>query len=225
MWKVLVVSGLLLASLPGWSGEVASKGAAVGKWTMDYDAALVLAKQKKLPLMLNFTGSDWCSWCKLMDRSVFSKTAWQNYAREHLVLVTLDFPRNSGTMPAGYNQRNSRLQQQFAVQGYPTYIILDQDGQTVLGQLGAGRDIGPERFIEQLESLTRFREQELKARESQLSGKALAEYLEVIASLKSAQNELDTWLAARPTRTDENVKIYYTFMNKIQELKTAISQY
>ena len=38
---------------------------------MDYDAALTLAEEKKLAVFLDFTGSDWCGWCKLMDRSVF----------------------------------------------------------------------------------------------------------------------------------------------------------
>ena len=51
--------------------KVELEGAKVGVWTMDYDAAVKLAGEKKLPLMLNFTGSDWCGWCKKLDRETF----------------------------------------------------------------------------------------------------------------------------------------------------------
>jgi len=41
-----------------------TEGAKVGRWTMDLDAAKKLATDKQLPILLNFTGSDWCYWCK-----------------------------------------------------------------------------------------------------------------------------------------------------------------
>ena len=43
----------------------ATEGAELGKWTMDAPAAQALAKEKGKPLFVNFTGSDWCGWCKL----------------------------------------------------------------------------------------------------------------------------------------------------------------
>ncbi len=41
---------------------IQTEGAKVGHWTMDFEAAKKIAAEKNLPLLLNFTGSDWCGW-------------------------------------------------------------------------------------------------------------------------------------------------------------------
>ena len=70
--------GLLLA-FSAHANEVQTKGAKLGQWTMDYDAAVKLAQSSKQPMILNFTGSDWCGWCKIMDKNVFAKDEWKKY--------------------------------------------------------------------------------------------------------------------------------------------------
>ena len=120
--------------------EVQLEGAKVGQWTMDYDAAVTLAAEKKLPMMLNFTGSDWCGWCKLMDKNVFAQEEWKSYAAANVVLVTIDFPQDKSIVPEKFVDRNAQLQQKFGVGGYPTYVLLESDGKTVLGQLSAGKE-------------------------------------------------------------------------------------
>ena len=82
-----------------FAASPATEGAKVGEWTMDFDAAKTLAKEKNLPILMNFTGSDWCGWCKVMDRSVFSKPKWDAYAKKNLVLVFIDFPQNKALVP------------------------------------------------------------------------------------------------------------------------------
>ncbi|MBL50064.1 MAG: thioredoxin, partial [Roseibacillus sp.] len=89
-----MMTGLAMATLVSnapAADKVELEGAKVGVWTMDFDAAVKLAGEKKLPLMLNFTGSDWCGWCKLMDKEVFAEEVWKTYAKENVLLVTLDF--------------------------------------------------------------------------------------------------------------------------------------
>ena len=132
----------------------ATNAVSVGVWTQDFDAAKELAKEKGLPMFLNFTGSDWCGWCKLMDSQVFSKTEWKNYAKTNLVLVTIDFPQNKSLVPSKYVSRNQSLQTQYKVRGYPTYIIINPHDQKVLGQLGASRDATPQQFIRDVKKIT-----------------------------------------------------------------------
>ena len=43
----------------------------LGEWTQDVEAAQELARKENKYTLLNFTGSDWCGWCKLMDEHVF----------------------------------------------------------------------------------------------------------------------------------------------------------
>ena len=90
---VVLAFGAVAAEKP------AVQGAELGAWTMDTPAALALAKETGKPVFLCFTGSDWCGWCKLMEKKVFGTEAWQAYAKENLVLVWLDFPRDQSLVP------------------------------------------------------------------------------------------------------------------------------
>ena len=55
------------------------KGAKIGKWTMDFNSAIKLSKKSKTPIFLCFTGSDWCYWCKLMEKNVFKDKIHPTY--------------------------------------------------------------------------------------------------------------------------------------------------
>lgn len=119
-------------------------------WTDDYDKALERAKAEGKPLLLNFTGSDWCGWCVKLDQEVFSTGPFKAYAREHLVLVTLDFPRQK-KIPQRTRSQNERLAKQFGVRGYPTIYLTDPEG-NVLGRTGY-LDGGPENYVEHLKTI------------------------------------------------------------------------
>lgn len=147
--QTLALTAAALLTACAFADKPAVTGAELGKWTMDYPAALELAKTENKPVILNFTGSDWCGWCKLMDKNVFSKDAWKAYAKDAVVLVWLDFPRNKELVPADVMARNQKLADQYSVQGYPTYVILDPAGEKI-GQLSASRDATPDNFRNQL---------------------------------------------------------------------------
>ena len=145
----VLISSLAFAKGPE---RVPAKGATPGKWTQDYDAALALAKEHGLPVMLKFTGSDWCGWCQLMEREVFSKKDFENWADGRVMLVTLDFPKFSDTVPKEYKERNERLASENGIRGFPTYVVRDGEGK-VLGRLGASRDASVKDFTAQFERL------------------------------------------------------------------------
>ncbi len=141
-------AGLVFAQV----ATVAVQGAEVGKWTQDYDAAKALAAEKNLPLLINFTGSDWCGWCKLMDKNVFAKDEWKEWAKDKIVLAYINFPNNKKLVPMHFVARNVKLQKEFGIRGYPTYVLLNSAGEKI-GTLGASRDASPESFIKQVEEL------------------------------------------------------------------------
>ena len=204
--------------------KVQLDGAKVGNWTMDFDAATKLAKEKGLPMMLNFTGSDWCGWCKLMDKEVFGKAEWQEYAAKNAVLVTLDFPKDKTIVPKKYVSRNKDLQKQFGVGGYPTYVVLDSDGKTKLGQLGAGQGKTPKSFIKEFEDLTRLSASNIAAYVKAHPDKS-KDYMKAIAELKESKASLKTWLDTRPKRTDENTKKFAAFNKRIQEANAKLESF
>ncbi|MBE6356998.1 MAG: DUF255 domain-containing protein [Lentisphaerae bacterium] len=112
------------------SFAVAAKDVPAG-WTIDYDAALKEARQSGKNVLILFTASDWCSWCKRLRKDVLTKNSFEKYAKDHLVLVYFDFPhRNKLT------QRQMGIQQglaaKFKVDGFPTTVVVDPEGKKLL---------------------------------------------------------------------------------------------
>ena len=111
--------------------KVVTEGAALGEWSMDIDAVMALAKEKEVPVLLLFTGSDWCSWCKMLDANLLSEEDWQAFAARNLALGYLDFPKDEEKVPEKYRERNEELSKKYNVEGYPTMVVLDWEGNEV----------------------------------------------------------------------------------------------
>ena len=119
-------------------------------WLTDFTEARIAAKAQKKLLVVDFTGSDWCGWCIKLDREVFAKPEFQEYARKNLVLLEIDFPRGK-ELPAAQKKQNEQFAMEQEIQGFPTVIVFDSEGRKV-GILGytAG---GPAAFIAELDKL------------------------------------------------------------------------
>jgi protein disulfide-isomerase len=118
-------------------------------WRTDYAGALDQARLEKKLVLLNFTGSDWCGWCRRLETDVFSKSEFNAYADRRLVLVKVDFPHKK-RLPDAEVAQNARLQQQFGVSGYPTIIVVDPTGRKVAELKGYVRG-GPKSVIAAIE--------------------------------------------------------------------------
>ena len=103
------------------------------RWLTDLPEALKAAKPDGKIVLLNFTGSDWCYFCKKLEREVFSTQEFKNYAGANLVLMTVDFPR-SKQQEEGVKKRNAALKDQYRIRGFPTLVFLDDEGEK-LGQV------------------------------------------------------------------------------------------
>jgi thioredoxin-related protein len=88
-------------------------------WYTDIMKANEVAMASDKPLFAFFTGSDWCPWCVKLQNNVFAKPEFIKWAKEKVVLVELDFPRNKSLSPE-LTKQNRELQQVFQVQGFPT---------------------------------------------------------------------------------------------------------
>jgi len=108
-------------------------------WNNNLNKAIEISKKTKKPLLLFFTGSDWCGWCMRLQTEVFKKPEFVAWAKDNVVLVEVDFPRRTALSPELTTQ-NNELQQFFAVQGYPTVWFVNTsrvDGKTNFDKLGS----------------------------------------------------------------------------------------
>ncbi|MBC7884658.1 MAG: thioredoxin family protein [Saprospiraceae bacterium] len=93
-------------------------------WLVNLDEAYTKSKATGKPIMANFTGSDWCGWCKRLTANVFAHEAFKTWAEKNVILLELDFPKRKA-MPENIKGQNASLQQAFQVTGYPTVWIFN----------------------------------------------------------------------------------------------------
>lgn len=89
------------------------------KWETDINKAISISNKTKKPMMLFFTGSDWCGWCIRLQKEVLKTPEFTKWAKANVVLVELDFPKKTPQSEAIKTQNNA-LQQTFGIQGFPT---------------------------------------------------------------------------------------------------------
>ncbi|MDP2158872.1 MAG: thioredoxin family protein [Flavobacterium sp.] len=122
-------------------------------WHTDINKAIEISVKEKKPLMLFFTGSDWCGWCIRLQNEVFKKPEFAQWAKKKVVLVELDFPRKTKLDPK-LEAQNNELQAIFQVRGYPSVWFVNpekkKDKSINLQQLGKTGYVagGPEKWLE-----------------------------------------------------------------------------
>lgn len=121
-------------------------------WETNLEKASQVAMKTKKPLLLFFTGSDWCGWCIRLQNEVLKTPEFAAWAKENVVLVEVDFPRRSPQLPE-IQKQNMELQQIFEVRGYPTIWITNPtkvDGKINLDKLGSTGYVagGPSKWLE-----------------------------------------------------------------------------
>ena len=109
--------------------------AAEGTWLTDYEQAQKKAKEEKKLVLMDFTGSDWCPPCKLLHKNVFSKKEFLDFAKDHLVLMEIDFP-NHKKQSKELEEANKKLAAQYNIEGFPTIIVQDGEGKTLSKEVG-----------------------------------------------------------------------------------------
>lgn len=99
-------------------------------WVTDFEQAKAVAEQRNKDLFLFFTGSDWCPWCVRLDREVLTDAAFVGPAQDDYVFVLIDFPRDKSAQSQALQEQNAELAQRYGIQGYPTVILADSQGDT-----------------------------------------------------------------------------------------------
>ena len=123
------------------------------EWLTDLAQAKSQAKAENKLVLMDFTGSDWCPPCKQLKKNVFSSEEFATFAKAHLVLVEVDFPR-AKKQSAELKKANQALSEKFAIEAYPTVIVLSPEGKQLSKDTGYGGTSAKD-FVAKLEKFTK----------------------------------------------------------------------
>ena len=144
---------LLWAFLSVGANASAQSGSNDIKWQHRYEEAARQAAAEHKPILMVFAGSDWCKPCIMLRREVWDTPAFRDYAKEHFVLLELDFPRfKKNQLPEEQKKDNEQLAERYNQEGvFPLVVLTDEQGH-ILGKTGY-QPGGPEKYISHLEQL------------------------------------------------------------------------
>lgn len=132
--KSKIIFVLVLATLLASVGFIFNKKpsvttsthAEVIKW-MSYDEAVALSKKNPKPIFIDVY-TDWCGWCKQMDKNTFSNQKIASYLNKHFYSVKLNAEKNEKVHYKGQEMTNAELAGKiFHASSYPTTVYLEAD--------------------------------------------------------------------------------------------------
>ena len=127
--KRIVLAALVCAA----AGALADVGKSTPKgFSDDFDASVKAAEKSGKNLWVLFTGSDWCYWCKKLEKEAVSKPEFAVEGAKRFELVFLDFPNDKSRVRPELANRNRALAAKFGVRGYPTIVLAGPAGEKLM---------------------------------------------------------------------------------------------
>ena len=105
-------------------------------WMPTYKEALKKSKKEKKPVLIYFTGSDWCGPCKILDKDLFFTAKFKDLADKSLILLEVDIPRRLDIISPEKMSENRSLQEKYKVKSFPTLMIVNHRGKKLAEKKG-----------------------------------------------------------------------------------------
>lgn len=170
--SVMMRSMFFLPAVAVWAAPVLA-----AEWGTDYEVALAQATEQGKPVLVNFTGSDWCVFCMQLRQNVLERADFAAWAAQHFVLLEVDVP-NKPTFSRELLAQNQMLCTKYAIDGFPTLLVLDAKGRALGGLFGYMGDAGAVR----------------RQLERGLEAVRLLQVAEVLEGEAKARAMVDAWL-------------------------------
>jgi len=100
-------------------------------WLTDIEQAKSISSKEKKPILMYFTGSDWCSPCKMLKEDFFNTPKFEEKAKS-MVLLMVDIPRRIDIISAEQKEKNKTLVKKYNKKGgYPNLVALNEKGKVI----------------------------------------------------------------------------------------------
>ncbi|MGB0839069.1 MAG: thioredoxin family protein [Chitinophagales bacterium] len=123
-------------------------------WHTDFVIAQQEAQITNKPIVMVFSGSDWCMPCILLKAQILDTNPFVEYALENYVLMNVDFPRETLTHGVFSDAQIELIKKYNPTRGVPTVLVVHPNGR-ILGQVKHQRNITPQEYIWQINSFVR----------------------------------------------------------------------
>lgn len=96
------------------------------KWLNSFSAAQQQARANSKPILILFTGTQWCPACIKLEKDVLMKPEFMDAVKNRFVFVKAEFPK--------YDENSIKaspyfsLMERYGISLFPTLIIVDADG-------------------------------------------------------------------------------------------------
>jgi thioredoxin-related protein len=123
-------------------------------WLGDFNTATSEATKEDKLILINFSGSDWCGPCIRLRKEILESSTFEDYAKDHLVLVRADFPRQKkNQLDAVQVKRNETLADKYNPEGkFPFTLLVDKNGK-VLKEWDGFPNESPGNFVSDVKSI------------------------------------------------------------------------
>ena len=190
-------------------------------WETDWSKALEKAGKSGQPVLVDFTGSDWCPGCIYLRKNIFDTDAFAKYAEDNnFVLVELDFPRTEGKMPPEQLKFHEELMRRYGISVFPSVLMMEGNGAPY------AKIVGPSRTVEEyLKKLEAAGETRLKLKEAVAAARALEGKEKLVQAIKLLPEDLRPYqkeLIAEISALDPEDK--YGFAGKAEKAVTLAAQ-
>ncbi len=144
--KKLFFLSLLFISLVGFSQASLD-------WKTDFETAKIAAKSANKPILMYFTGSDWCAPCRHLKEDYFNSDEFKKKSNK-VVLLLVDIPFRQDIVSEEQLMKNKELAKKFNPQNsFPTLVGLSSSGREInrISAYSALRDTSRHfQFLDQL---------------------------------------------------------------------------
>lgn len=111
------------------------------EWLTNVEVAQKLAAEQGKAVLVDFTGTDWCVYCREMHAKVLDTPEFEAYAAPKFICVEMDLPHKP-LLPKEQLEYNRGIVKRYGVTGYPTLLVLNPAGEVTGGFIGGKAELG-----------------------------------------------------------------------------------
>lgn len=100
----------------------------------DPAAAFDISKNTDKPVLLIFSGSDWCIPCIQFNVQILKDSLFLDYTKNKLIILEADFPQRKKIAPAMKTQYKALAEKYNPSGVFPRIVLLDKEGR-LIGEL------------------------------------------------------------------------------------------